>query len=171
MQKVMAYLWYDKDAEAAMKFYVEVFNGSPFKQVESKIVTLEHWSEGPLDGPLAGLEGKVSNGVFELAGQRFAAFDGGPSFKFTEAISLYVDCDSQEEVDYFWNKLTAVPESEACGWLKDKFGLSWQIVPKALGEMLSDSDSEKSGRALQAMMKMKKLNIEELRRAFNGESE
>lgn len=171
MQKVMTYLWYDKDAEAAINFYVEVFNGSPFKQVESKIVTLEHWPEGPLDGPLEGLEGKVSNAVFELAGQRFAAFDGGPSFKFNEAISLAVDCDSQEEVDYFWNKLSAVPEAEACGWVKDKYGLSWQIVPKALGEMLSDPDAEKSGRVLQAMMKMKKLNIEELRRAFNGESE
>ncbi len=171
MQKVTTYLWFDKDAEAAMNFYVEVFNGSPFKQAESKVVSVEHWSSKPLDGPLKGLEGKVSNGVFELAGNQYKAFDGGPYFKFNEAISLYIDCDSQEEVDYFWSKLSAVPDAEACGWVKDKFGLSWQIVPKALGEMLADPDSEKSGRVLQAMLKMKKLNVEELRRAYNGESE
>lgn len=168
MQKVTTFLWYEKDAEEAMHFYVSIFNGSPVRSDESKIIRLDRFPTGPLKGPMAGLEGKVANGVFELAGRRMIAFDGGPQFKFNEAISLFVECESQEEVDYYWEKLSAVPEAEACGWLKDKFGLSWQIIPTALNEMMSDPDTEKSGRAMQAMLQMKKINIEELRRAFNG---
>src|SRR5687768_17065863 len=132
MQKVKIYLWFEKDAEAAMEFYVSVFNGSLLKKEESRVLSLNRYPDGPLEGPMAGLEGKVANGEFTLAGQQLMAFDGGPAFRFNEAISLYVDCDSQEEVDYYWEKLSFVPEAEACGWLKDKYGVSWQIIPKAL---------------------------------------
>lgn len=117
---------------------------------------------------MQGLEGKVAHGVFELAGQQIMALDGGPSFTFNEAMSLFVECTSQEEVDYFWETLSAVPEAEACGWLKDKFGLSWQIIPTALNELMGDPDSEKAGRAMQAMLKMKKIDIAGLQRAFDG---
>jgi predicted 3-demethylubiquinone-9 3-methyltransferase (glyoxalase superfamily) len=117
---------------------------------------------------MRGLEGKVAHGVFELDGRQIMAFDGGPVFKFNEAISLYVTCTSQEEVDYFWEKLSAQPEAEACGWLKDKYGLSWQIIPTALNEMMADPNSEKSGRAMQAMLQMKKIDIDALRQAFEG---
>lgn len=169
MQKVTTYLWFNKDAEAAMNVYVEVFNGAPGKQQESRVLRIDRFPDGPLEGPMAGLEGKVANGAFELAGQRLMAFDGGPTFTFNEAISLFVECDSQEEVDYFWDKLSHVPAAEACGWLKDAYGLSWQIVPKALGEMMTDPDPQKVARVTQAMLAMKKLDIAELQRAFNGE--
>src|SRR5688572_29295615 len=119
MQKITTYLWFEKDAEEAMNFYVDVFNGAPNRQMDSKVVAIGRFPDGPLEGPMAGLEGKVANGVFELDGQQFMVFDGGPTFKFNEAVSLYVDCESQEEVDYFWSKLSAVSEAEACGWLKD----------------------------------------------------
>src|SRR5688572_5100845 len=112
------------------------------------------------------LEGKVITGIFELAGQRFMALDGGPVFKFNEATSFYVECEDQKEVDYFWNKLSAVPEAEQCGWLKDKYGLSWQIIPTALGELLGDPDREKAGRVMQAMLKMNKIDIQGLRQAY-----
>ena len=168
MVKVTTYLWYQKDAEQAMQFYVDVFNGSPFKTKESRIVSISRFPDGPLEPPMAGLEGKVMNGLFELDGQQFYAFDGGPEFKFNEAISMCVNCGSQEEVDYFWEKLSAVPESEVCGWLKDKYGLSWQIVPTEFTEMIEDSNSEGAGRALQAMLSMKKLDVAELRKAFEG---
>ncbi|HYG83618.1 MAG TPA: VOC family protein [Verrucomicrobiae bacterium] len=167
MQKVKTYLWFEKDAEAAMNFYVEIFNGAPEKKAESKVVSLSRYPEGPLEGPMVGLEGKVANGAFMLAGNEFIAFDGGPQFKFNEAISLFVDCDTQKEVDYYWEKLSAVPEAEACGWLKDKFGLSWQIVPKALGQLMSDPDAEKAGRVMQAMLQMKKLDIAQLQAAHD----
>jgi len=169
MQKITPYLWYEKDAEAAIEFYVSIFNGSPVKKVESKIVSINRFPDVAVDEHMVGLEGKVANGVFELAGQQLMAFDGGPMFKFNEAISLYVDCESQKEVDYFWNSLSAVPEAEACGWLKDKFGVSWQIIPTALGRLVGNSDPEKSARALRAMLQMKKIDIAELTRASNGE--
>ncbi len=168
MHKPVTFLWYEKDAEAAMKFYVEVFNGAPGEKAESKVISVDRFSDGPLEGPMKGLEGKVANGVFELDGQKLCAFDGGPEFKFNEAISLMVECDTQEEVDYFWNKLRAVPEAEACGWLKDQYGLSWQIVPTALAKLMRDSNSEKSGRVMQAMLQMKKLDIAGLQRAYDG---
>lgn len=168
MQKVTPFLWYEKDAEAAIHFYVSVFKDAPDKPAESKVVSIDYYPDGALEGPMKGLEGKVANGVFELAGQRVMAFDGGPQFTFNEAISLFVECKSQEEVDYFWEKLSAVPEAEACGWLKDKFGVSWQIIPTALNELLADPDAEKAGRAMQAMLQMKKIDIEGLTRAFEG---
>ena len=114
------------------------------------------------------MSGKVINGEFELNGQRFICLDGGPIFKPNEAISFTVDCADQAEVDYYWEKLSAVPEAEQCGWCKDKFGLSWQIIPNRLGELLGDPDTEKANRAMQAMMKMHKINIAELESAFAG---
>ena len=117
---------------------------------------------------MKGMEGKVINGEFEPAGQRFMALDGGPMFKFTEALSLFVECATQEELDYFWKKLSAVPEAEQCGWLKDKYGLSWQIVPSIIRELMSDPDPEKSGRVMQAMLQMKKLDVASLKRAYEG---
>ena len=168
MQKVAPYLWFEKDAEAAMEFYVSVFNNSPAKKEESRVVRINKFPDVAVDEHMVGLEGKVSNGEFELAGQRVMAFDGGPMFKFNEAISLYVECESQEEVDYFWNSLSAVPDAEACGWLKDKYGVSWQIVPTAVGELVGSSDAEKAARSMQALMQMKKIDIAELTRAFEG---
>ena len=117
---------------------------------------------------MAGMGGKVLTGIFEIEGQRFMCLDGGPIFSFTEATSFQVECQTQEEVDYLWNKLSAVPESEQCGWLKDKYGLSWQIVPKALGEMMGDKDPQKAGRVMQVMLKMKKIVIADLKKAYDG---
>lgn len=167
-QKITPSLWFDKHCEEAMNFYVTVFNGSPNKQVESKITSIKRYPEGITEGPMAGMGGKVLTGIFELAGQRFMALDGGPIFKFNEAISFLVECKDQEEVDYFWGKLSALPASEQCGWLKDKFGLSWQIIPKVMGELLSDPDPAKAGRAIQAMLKMKKIIIADLQKAAEG---
>lgn len=158
-QKITPHLWFDKHAEEAMTFYTSIFKNS-------SIVSIQRYPEGEQVGPLAGMEGKVLNGIFELEGQRFMALDGGPAFTFTEAISLYVECEDQEEVDFLWERLSAVPSSEQCGWLKDKFGLSWQIIPKQLGELLSSPDTEKAGRAMQAMLQMKKIDIAELQRAY-----
>jgi predicted 3-demethylubiquinone-9 3-methyltransferase (glyoxalase superfamily) len=165
MQKITPFLWFDKNAEEAMNFYVSVFNESPFKKSESKIVTTKRYPEGIQEGPMKGMDGKVLTGVFELEGQRFMCLDGGPIFKFNESMSLMVDCGTQEEIDYYWGKLSAVPESEQCGWCKDKFGLSWQIVPSSMEQLLGGPDKEKSGRALQAMLKMKKLVIADLENA------
>lgn len=170
MQKIVASLWFDSQAEEAMNFYVEVFNGAPNKKAESKIVSIQRYPEGIKEGPMAGMDGKVLNGIFELAGERYYCLDGGPIFKFNEAVSLLVECEDQTEVDYFWQKLSAVKESEQCGWLKDKFGLSWQIIPTEMGDLLSDPDKEKSGRAMQAMLQMKKLDLQELKDAFEGKS-
>ena len=155
MQKITPFLWFDGKAEEAIKLYTSVFKNS-------KIVNISYWAEG---SPFP--KGQVMNGVFELDGQRFYAFDAGPQFKFTEAISFFVNCETQEEIDYFWNKLTAGGGQESmCGWLKDKFGLSWQIVPPVLGELLGDKDPAKAGRVMQAMMKMKKIIIADLKKAY-----
>jgi predicted 3-demethylubiquinone-9 3-methyltransferase (glyoxalase superfamily) len=151
-----------------MKFYVSVFSRAPEKDGASRIVGIHRYPEGPLEGPMKGLEGKVINGEFELAGQRFMALDGGPMFKFNEAISLVVECATQEEVDYFWEKLSAVPDAEQCGWLKDKYGLSWQIVPSIVPKLMTDPDPEKTGRVMQAVLQMKKIDIEGLKRAYEG---
>ncbi len=167
-QKITPFLWFDRQAEEAMEFYVSVFSGSPESSGDSRIVSITRYPGGPLEGPMKGMEGKVLTGVFQLAGQRFMALDGGPMFRFTEAVSLFVECATQEEVDYFWGKLSAVPESEQCGWLKDRYGLSWQIVPAVLGELMSDPDPEKSGRVTQALLQMKKIDVEGLRRAYRG---
>lgn len=167
-QKIQLCLWFDKECEEAMNMYVDTFNNRPgVSKKESKIVSIQRYPEGIETGPMKGMDGKVLTAFFELEGQTFQALDGGPMFKFNESLSLSVDCEDQEEVDYFWNKLTADGGEESqCGWLKDKFGLSWQIVPKRLGELLSDPDQEKAGRALQAMLQMKKLDVQKLEEAF-----
>ena len=161
MQKITPCLWFDKNAEEAMNFYTSTFKNS-------KMVMIKRYPDGPLEGPMKGMEGKVLTGIFELEGQRFMALDGGPIFKFNEAVSFQIECKDQEEVDYLWGQLSAHPESEQCGWVKDKFGLSWQIIPKVMGEMLTDKDPEKAGRVLQAMLQMKKIIIADLQKAYDG---
>lgn len=156
MQKITTCLWFDNNAEEAVTFYTSIFRNS-------KVLEVTRWGEG---GP--GPEGSVLTMTFQLEGQEFRALNGGPQFKFTEAISLSVDCKSQEEVDELWEKLSADPEAEQCGWLKDKFGLSWQIVPRALIEMLADPDPEKSKRLMEAMLKMRKIDIKALEEAYAG---
>jgi predicted 3-demethylubiquinone-9 3-methyltransferase (glyoxalase superfamily) len=163
MNRITPSLWFDMNAEEAMNYYVSVFKNS-------KIIHIDRYPDESLDEHFKGMGGKVINGEFELDGQRFTCLDGGPVFKFNESISFTVDCADQAEVDYYWEKLSAVPESEQCGWCKDKFGLSWQIIPKRLGELLSDSDKEKANRAMQAMMKMHKLDVAELEAAFEGKT-
>jgi predicted 3-demethylubiquinone-9 3-methyltransferase (glyoxalase superfamily) len=171
MQKITTFLWFDKQAEEAMNYYVEVFNGAPHKSAESKINLIARYEKG-IEAPGAEeMEGKVITGEFELNGQKFMCLDGGPIFKFTEAISLFVECEDQAEVDYFWEKLSAVPESEQCGWCKDKFGLSWQIIPKRLGELLSDPDKEKAHKVVNVMLQMHKLDVAKLEEAAEGNSQ
>jgi predicted 3-demethylubiquinone-9 3-methyltransferase (glyoxalase superfamily) len=154
VQKIAPFLWFDDNAEEAMKFYVSIFKSS-------KILSTTRYPDG---GP--GTPGKVMSGTFQLEGQDFYALNAGPQFKFTEAISLFVSCETQQEVDELWAKLTADGGEESqCGWLKDKFGLSWQIIPTALGEMLGDKDPEKAKRAMEAMLKMKKIDIKALKQA------
>jgi len=168
MNKIIPSLWFDTQAEEAMNFYVDTFNGAPYKKQESGIVDITRYEKG-MEAPGAEeLEGKVITGIFELAGQRFMALDGGPVFKFNEAISFYVECEDQKEVDYFWNKLSAVPESEQCGWCKDRFGLSWQIIPRQLGELIGDPEPVKSKRVINAMLKMKKIIVADLQKAYDG---
>ncbi|MCQ3935800.1 MAG: VOC family protein [Chloroflexi bacterium] len=169
MNKIAPSLWFDMQCEEAMNYYVDTFNGAPHKKQESKIVSITRYEKG-MEAPGAEqMEGKVITGIFELAGQRFMALDGGPAFNFTEAISFYVECEDQQEVDYFWNKLSAVPEAEQCGWCKDRFGLSWQIVPKRLGELMGDPDPVKSTRVINAMLKMKKIIVADLQKAYDEE--
>jgi predicted 3-demethylubiquinone-9 3-methyltransferase (glyoxalase superfamily) len=163
MQKITPSLWFDNNAEEAMNYYINVFKNS-------RIVRIDYYPDESLDEHFKGMSGKVINGEFELDGQRFICLDGGPVFKFNEAVSFTVECKGQEEVDYYWEKLSAVPEAEQCGWCKDKFGVSWQIVPTRLGELLTDADTEKSNRAMQAMMHMHKLDIKALEDAFEGRS-
>ncbi len=139
-QKITPFLWFDKECEEAINFYVTLFNKNPSSANPSKIVSIQRYPEGQQIGPVKNMEGKVLTAIFELEGQRFMALDGGPLYKFNESVSFYVECETQEEVDYFWDKLSAVPQAEQCGWLKDRFGLSWQIIPKQLGEYLSDPD-------------------------------
>ncbi|HEX3099969.1 MAG TPA: VOC family protein [Patescibacteria group bacterium] len=170
MQKITPFLWFDKQCEEAINFYVNVFSSSPAPHGESKVVSIKRYPDGPLEEPMKGMEGKVLTAVFELAGQQFMALDGGPIFKPTSAMSLYIECDSQEEVDHFWNKLSegGDPNAQQCGWLMDKFGFSWQVIPKALPQLLTDSDKAKADRALQAMLKMKKIDISALQTAANA---
>lgn len=156
MQKITPFLWFDDKAEEAMNFYTSIFKNS-------KILGLNRLPEGT-PGPA----GKVITGTFELEGQELMALNGGPEFKFNEAISFFVNCETQEEVDYYWDKLSAGGEKSQCGWLKDKFGLSWQIVPTALGRLMGDPDPVKSARVMQAMLKMTKLDIAALQRAYDG---
>jgi predicted 3-demethylubiquinone-9 3-methyltransferase (glyoxalase superfamily) len=149
-QKIVPFLWFDDKAEEAMNFYVSVFPDSKVLEVSRQ-------------------DGKAFVVVFELAGQRFMGLNGGPQFRFTEAISLYVNCHSQAEVDELWSKLIADGGEESqCGWLKDRYGLSWQIIPSRLGELMGDKDPEKAGRVVQAMLQMGKIDIAGLERAYEG---
>ena len=158
MQRITPFLWYDGKAEEAIHLYTSVFKNS-------KLIDIAYWEEG---GPFP--KGQVRSSTFELDGLRLHAFDAGPMFKFTEAVSFFVPCDTQEEIDHYWEKLTAGGGQESmCGWLKDKFGLSWQIVPSGLDKMFGEKDRTKAGRAMQAMMKMKKFIIADLHKAFDGE--
>lgn len=168
MQKIIPFLWFNKNAEEAMNFYLQVFNGAPHKQEESKIISMARYEKGMEVPGMPEMEGKVITAWFELNGQKLMCLDGGPIFKFNESISLYVECEDQAEVDYFWEKLSAVPESEQCGWLKDKFGLSWQIIPKRLDELANDPDKEKAHRVVNAMLQMKKIVITDLEKAAEG---
>ena len=156
MQKIIPFLWYDSQAEEAAKFYTSIFK-------QSKITNLTRYGAA---GP--GPAGSVMTVAFELDGQEFIALNGGPQFKFTEAISLSVTCTTQEEVDHFWEKLSEGGEQGPCGWLKDKYGLSWQVNPTILGEMLADPDPRKAGRVMEAMLKMKKIDIKVLKQAYEG---
>jgi predicted 3-demethylubiquinone-9 3-methyltransferase (glyoxalase superfamily) len=167
MTKIVPSLWFDKETEEAVNFYISTFNGSPHKGRDSKIISITRYEKG-MDAPGADqMEGKVLTAIFELNGQRFMALDGGPLFKFNEAVSFYVECEDQDEVDYFWNRLSAVPEAEVCGWLKDRYGLSWQIIPKQMGDLLGSPIRKKALAATNAMLKMKKIVIADLQRAFD----
>jgi predicted 3-demethylubiquinone-9 3-methyltransferase (glyoxalase superfamily) len=155
MQKIKPFLWFDTQAEEAAHFYVSIFKNS-------KILNISRYGDA---GP--GPKGSVMTISFELDGQEFIGLNGGPHFKFTEAISFTVMCKTQEEVDDFWKKLTAGGQEVECGWLKDKYGLSWQITPTILPEMLTDPDPQKAKRVMQAMMTMKKIDIAALQRAYD----
>jgi predicted 3-demethylubiquinone-9 3-methyltransferase (glyoxalase superfamily) len=167
MQKITPFLWFDMETEEAINCYVSIFNGSPKKTDKSGIISIVRYEKGMEVPGKTDMTGKIITAIFELNGQRFMALDGGPIFKFNEAVSFYVECDDQEEVDYFWGKLSASPESEQCGWLKDKYGLSWQIIPKQMGKLLSDSNRTKALAATNAMLKMKKIVIADLQKAFD----
>jgi len=156
MQKITPFLWFDNQAEEAANFYVSIFKNS-------KIVTVTRYGEA---GP--GPEGSAMTVVFQLDGEEFIALNGGPQFKFTEAISFVVNCETQQEVNEFWEKLSQDGEENRCGWLKDKYGLSWQIVPTILGKMMTAPDPQKSKKVMEAMLKMKKIIIDDLKRAYEG---
>ena len=167
-QKITPCLWFDKNCEEAINFYIEVFNGAPHKSAESKILSIKRYEKG-MEVPVSeDMTGKIITAIFELNGQRFIALDGEPIFKFSEATSLVIDCEDQGEVDYFWDKMSADPEFAQCGWIKDKFGLSWQIIPSALAKYMSSPDPVRSQRVMQAMLKMKKMSIKGLEKAYKG---
>jgi predicted 3-demethylubiquinone-9 3-methyltransferase (glyoxalase superfamily) len=160
MQKISPFLWFDDQAEEAVNFYVSVFKNSKAGNITRYNDEVSNASGKP--------EGSVMTIEFQLEGQDFVALNGGPQFKFSEAISFMVSCETQEEVDEFWRKLSEGGEEGPCGWLKDKYGVSWQVVPTALDEMLRDKDAEKAKRVTKAMLQMKKLDIETLKRAYEG---
>ena len=154
MPKITPFLWFDNNAEEAIKFYTSIFKNSTVGNIS------RYGDAGP--GP----KGSVMTATFEIEGQEFMVLNGGPHFKFTEAISLFVSVDTQQEVDELWEKLSAGGQKSRCGWLKDKFGLSWQIVPKALGELLGDKDPRKSQSVMKAMLQMDKIDIARLKDAY-----
>ena len=156
MQKITPFLWFDGQAEEAAQFYVSVFKNS-------KILGVTRYGEA---GP--GPAGSAMTVQFVLDGQELIALNGGPHFKFTEAVSFSVDCSTQAEVDHYWSKLTDGGEESQCGWLKDRYGLSWQVNPRSLGEMLGDPDPEKSKRVMEAMLAMRKIDIARLKQAYDG---
>ncbi len=156
MQKITPFLWFNYQAEEAVRFYISVFKNS-------EILDITHYgSEGP------GVEGAVMTMVFQIEGQKFIALNGGPQFTFSPAISFVVNCETQAEIDYLWEKLSEGGEKIECGWLRDKYGVSWQIVPTVLGGMLQDNDPVKANSVFQAMLKMKKMDIEKLKQAYEG---
>lgn len=153
MQRITPFLWFNNQAEEAVKFYTSIFKNS-------KVGAVTRYPEGT-PGPA----GMVMTVAFQLDGQEFVALNGGPQFPFTEAVSFVVNCDTQEEIDYYWEKLSAGGEEVQCGWLKDKFGLSWQIVPTALSELVNDDDPAKAQRVMHALLKMVKLDMRKLKEA------
>jgi predicted 3-demethylubiquinone-9 3-methyltransferase (glyoxalase superfamily) len=155
MQKITPFLWFDGKAEAAVNFYVSIFKNS-------KILSLTRYGES---GP--GPKGTVMAATFQLDGQEFFALNGGPQFTFSPAISFFVKCETQQEVDELWDKLSEGGQKQSCGWLKDQFGVSWQIIPTVLGEMLRDQDGAKSSRVMKAMLQMGKIDINGLRQAYD----
>jgi predicted 3-demethylubiquinone-9 3-methyltransferase (glyoxalase superfamily) len=158
MQKITPFLWFDDQAEEAMHHYVSNFR-------KSKVLGVTRYGDA---GP--GPKGSVMTAAFELEGQRFTALNGGPYSKFTEAVSFVVNCETQEEVDHFWDKLGEGGQIQQCGWLMDKFGLSWQIVPSVLIELINDPDPERSRRVTEAMLQMTKIDIPKLRQAYEGQA-
>jgi predicted 3-demethylubiquinone-9 3-methyltransferase (glyoxalase superfamily) len=155
-KKITTFLTFDGQAEEAIEFYTSIFP-------DSKILSTSRYGAG---GP--GPEGSLMSATFELAGQEFVALNGGPSFTFSQGISLFVDCETQDEVDELWERLTDGGEPGPCGWLTDRFGVSWQIIPRTLGELLNDDDPEKAQRVMQAMLQMRKIEIEGLQRAYEA---
>ena len=154
MQRITPHLWFDNQAEEAINFYVSLFK-------DSKVLSVSRYEVDAPESP-----GTVVTATFQLAGREFMALNGGPHFKFNEAISLFVNCETQAEVDELWEKLSAGGEKGQCGWLKDRFGMSWQIIPTALGELLGDKDPRKAQNVMQAMLQMTKIDITALRRAY-----
>jgi predicted 3-demethylubiquinone-9 3-methyltransferase (glyoxalase superfamily) len=154
MQKITPFLWFDDKAEEAMNFYVSIFKNS-------KVGTVTRYGEA---GP--GPKGTVMSATFQLDGQEFFALNGGPHYKFTPAVSFFVNCETQQEVDELWDKLSAGGRKDRCGWLQDRYGLSWQIIPSVLGKLLQDKDAKKSQRVMQAMLQMEKLDIKKLEQAY-----
>jgi predicted 3-demethylubiquinone-9 3-methyltransferase (glyoxalase superfamily) len=154
MQKITPFLWFDSKAEEAMNFYTSIFKNS-------KVGSVNRWGDA---GP--GPKGTVMTATFQLEGQEFMALNGGPQFTFTPAISFFVNCETQEEVDELWERLSEGGEKNRCGWLRDKFGVSWQIIPTALGKLLHDKDPEKSKRVMKAMLQMDKIDVKGLKQAY-----
>jgi len=154
MQKITPYLWFDNQAEEAVNFYTSIFK-------DSKILSM---SRLPAEAP--GQSGPVITATFQIEGQTFMALNGGPMYRFTEAVSFFVSCQTQEEVDYYWDRLLEGGEVQMCGWLKDKYGLSWQIIPQALMQLMGDPDPEKARRVMEAMLKMVKIDIAGLKQAY-----
>ncbi|MDJ1467227.1 VOC family protein [Xanthocytophaga flava] len=157
-QKIVPFLWFNHEAEEAVNFYASLFK-------DSKIGTVVRYGE---EG--AGAKGAVMTIEFQLNGQEFIALNGGPEFKFTEALSLFIKCETQEEVDHLWDKLSEGGEKSQCGWLKDKYGLSWQVVPTALLKMMRDKDPQRAKRVMEAMMKMSKIEVSVLEEAYNAQA-
>ncbi|MFZ1811992.1 MAG: VOC family protein [Candidatus Saccharimonadales bacterium] len=153
IQKITPFLWFDRQAEEAMDYYCSIFPNS-------RVVHVERYPDESLDEHFKDMSGRVITGLFELDGQRFMCLDGGPQYRFNEAVSFMVTCEDQAEIDYYWEKLSAHPENEQCGWCKDRFGVSWQIVPKNMGELMGGRPQ-----AIQAMMQMKKIDIAALQAA------
>lgn len=162
MQRITPFLWFENQAEEAAEYYVSVFN-TVRSSADAKVLDASRYGEG---GP--GEPGSVMTVSFELDGLRFTALNGGPEFSFTEAVSFFVSCDTQEEVDGFWSALTEGGEESMCGWLKDRYGLSWQIIPNRLMELLGDPDPARAQRAMQAMLQMRKIDVPELERAADA---